>query len=412
MNTLSYIEDLLTSLKNKNTLAIQAGRSKSYTEDLLELILLNDGNITRDQVLSILKLKIGDTFRGGIITHLTQTDLNIYGYLMNPAILSYGMEWSNIIDADIMYDPFFDQDAIGSGYTNTGMMILQAGATSGIAFECTYRGAFVPSRFELMTAAAAGLLEDGIYWTSSQYSPSQARTVEISGDIITEGYANKSDQNIRSVCFVTFGVTEVTELQGINTGDETLKSLATTLTGGNNEVIAIEDLDMIPIINGDTMAAPNLKMLYITYVHLKALLTAIFGKTALGLNNCDNTSDENKPVSTLQAAAIAQKTDKLLTFVNVVNNATLALGNAFKTMLINKATAVTITVPLFASIAIPINTQIDFIQTGAGKVTFAPEGATIINSKGALKSISAQYSAATLIKTDTNTWLLIGDLIA
>ena len=80
----------------------------------------------------------------------------------------------------------------------------------------------------------------------------------------------------------------------------------------------------------------------------------------------------------------------------------------------NNASANTLTVPLNASVAFPIGTEITVIQTGAGATTISPAGGVTVNyyslSGAATRIIKAQWSAATLIKRDTNTWVLIGNL--
>ena len=67
--------------------------------------------------------------------------------------------------------------------------------------------------------------------------------------------------------------------------------------------------------------------------------------------------------------------------------------------------------PLNASVAFPIGTQITLIQTGAGQVTITPASGVTINATPGLKT-RVQWSAATLIKRATNTWVAIGDLAA
>lgn len=78
----------------------------------------------------------------------------------------------------------------------------------------------------------------------------------------------------------------------------------------------------------------------------------------------------------------------------------------------SNGSATTVTVPTNASVAFPVGTQIDCIQIGAGKVTFAAAGGVTLNSKAGNLAIAAQYVGATLIKTATNTWYVLGDLIA
>lgn len=78
----------------------------------------------------------------------------------------------------------------------------------------------------------------------------------------------------------------------------------------------------------------------------------------------------------------------------------------------NNASPQTYTVPPNSGVAFPIGTQIDVIQMGSGKVTFAPGSGVTIDSKGSNLSISAQFVGVTLIKVAVNEWVLIGDLVA
>lgn len=76
------------------------------------------------------------------------------------------------------------------------------------------------------------------------------------------------------------------------------------------------------------------------------------------------------------------------------------------------AGATTVTVPANSSVAFPVGTQIECIQEGAGKVTFAAAGGVTIKSQAGNLSIGAQYVGVSLIKTATDTWYLVGNLIA
>ncbi len=98
--------------------------------------------------------------------------------------------------------------------------------------------------------------------------------------------------------------------------------------------------------------------------------------------------------------------------VEKTSSYTLAASDAGKTINMNVGTANNLTVPLNSEVPFIIGQRLDVVQTGAGQTTFvAPVGVTI-NSKNSNKKIAARYSGATLIKLDTNTWLLIGDLTA
>lgn len=87
---------------------------------------------------------------------------------------------------------------------------------------------------------------------------------------------------------------------------------------------------------------------------------------------------------------------------------TLVSGDVNKLVTLSNASAVTVTVPngVFTS-----GQQINLQALGAGQVTVASDGTTTITSTPGLK-LRAQYSAATLICTGTNTFTLIGDISA
>ena len=88
---------------------------------------------------------------------------------------------------------------------------------------------------------------------------------------------------------------------------------------------------------------------------------------------------------------------------------TLVLADKAKVVEMNVASANNLTVPLNATVAFPVGTQIHIVQTGAGQTTVVATGGVTINSATTLK-IRAQWGAATLIKRAENTWVLVGDL--
>ena len=76
------------------------------------------------------------------------------------------------------------------------------------------------------------------------------------------------------------------------------------------------------------------------------------------------------------------------------------------------ATANTITVPTNASVAFPVGSQIHIIQYGTGKTQVIPVSGTVTIYATPGTFLRAQYSSATLLKCDTNIWMLMGDLSA
>lgn len=76
-----------------------------------------------------------------------------------------------------------------------------------------------------------------------------------------------------------------------------------------------------------------------------------------------------------------------------------------KLVTLNNASAITLTVPNGVFTA---GQQINLQQLGAGQVTVASDGTTVITGTGT--ATRAQYSAATLVCTSSNNFTLIGDL--
>ena len=76
----------------------------------------------------------------------------------------------------------------------------------------------------------------------------------------------------------------------------------------------------------------------------------------------------------------------------------------------SNGSAQTITVPPNSSVAFPVGTQIIVQNLGSANATLAEGSGVTINSKDDALEIDGQYAGATLIKTATDTWSLIGAL--
>jgi aspartate 1-decarboxylase len=85
---------------------------------------------------------------------------------------------------------------------------------------------------------------------------------------------------------------------------------------------------------------------------------------------------------------------------------TIVAGDAQSTVFVNNASGTTVTI----DDEIAIGERVDFVQKGAGAITFAAGSGVTLNSKDSLLSTAAQYAAATVIKEATNTYYLIGNL--
>jgi hypothetical protein len=90
---------------------------------------------------------------------------------------------------------------------------------------------------------------------------------------------------------------------------------------------------------------------------------------------------------------------------------TLGLADINAHLLFSSASAVTVTVPLNASVAFPIGSTIDLEQTGAGQVAVAAEaGVTINKPAGHTAATASQFAVVRLRKVALNTWTLFGEL--
>lgn len=92
---------------------------------------------------------------------------------------------------------------------------------------------------------------------------------------------------------------------------------------------------------------------------------------------------------------------------------TLVLTDNGRLVTLSNASAITVTVPLNSSVAYATGAIINVQQIGAGQVTIQGASGVTITSTGATATAPvtrAQYSAASIIKTSTDSWTVIGDI--
>ena len=89
---------------------------------------------------------------------------------------------------------------------------------------------------------------------------------------------------------------------------------------------------------------------------------------------------------------------------------TLTVADQETLIKFTNSSAINVTVPTNSSQAITIGKSISILAAGAGQITIVPFDITVtIRGNMTLKTRS-QYSMISLIKIDTNEWLIIGDL--
>jgi hypothetical protein len=93
------------------------------------------------------------------------------------------------------------------------------------------------------------------------------------------------------------------------------------------------------------------------------------------------------------------------------DNYTLVIGDAGKLVRVTHADAKTLTVPKNSAVAFPTGTKIAVVQGGAGQITIAPvDGDVTLESYDSALKLVGQYAGAVLIKRDTDTWVVEGNL--
>lgn len=131
--------------------------------------------------------------------------------------------------------------------------------------------------------------------------------------------------------------------------------------------------------------------------------TVAFVKTVNGVNNANQiqyySTETDSWVNYADASFVAKTSDY-----------TIALSDSGKTITVNSSSTVTVTVPLNSTVPFAIGTKVDVVGLGTGTVAFAGAVGVTINSKNSWLKLNSRYSGATIMKIDTNTWVLIGDL--
>ena len=146
--------------------------------------------------------------------------------------------------------------------------------------------------------------------------------------------------------------------------------------------------------------------------------TAVAGTTTLTLPAATDTlvgraTTDTLTNKTLTSPTINDAKQNLTLNAQTGTTYTFVLADNGKLVTLSNASAITATVPTNASVAYATGAIINIQQIGAGQVTIVGDTGVTITSTGATATTPktrAQYSAASIIKTGTDSWTVIGDI--
>jgi len=88
------------------------------------------------------------------------------------------------------------------------------------------------------------------------------------------------------------------------------------------------------------------------------------------------------------------------------------IGDVGRVITIENDGAITVTIPANSAVAFPTGTEIEFVQKGAGAITFAITDDTLNVSTHWTKVTNGAWSVVRLRKLTATIWVLTGDLVA
>lgn len=91
---------------------------------------------------------------------------------------------------------------------------------------------------------------------------------------------------------------------------------------------------------------------------------------------------------------------------------TAVLGDDGDLITFDNASAITFTIPPNSAVAFGIGTQINVMQLAAGVVTITAGAGVTLRSQGSKLKTNGQYAVATCCKIATDTWVVVGNLVA
>jgi hypothetical protein len=179
---------------------------------------------------------------------------------------------------------------------------------------------------------------------------------------------------------------------GVATADAAVPETVVTAKGDLLVAATSATVDNLAVGTNDfALVADSAQTLGVKWQNLSSRTETLTNKTI----NYNNNTITNLPAANLNLVLNAQ----------TGTTYTLVAGDVNKLVTLDNAAAVTVTIPngVFTT-----GQQINIQQIGVGEVTIANDGTTSFTGTGT--KLRAQYSAATIVCTGTNTFTVVGDL--
>ena len=135
--------------------------------------------------------------------------------------------------------------------------------------------------------------------------------------------------------------------------------------------------------------------------------------TLVGKDTTDTLTNKTLTSPILNTPTINDARQNLTLNAQTGTTYTLVITDNGRLVTLSNAAAITLTVPLNATVAYATGAIINVQQIGAGQVTIQGASGVTITSTGTTATTPktrAQYSAASIIKTGTDSWTVIGDI--
>lgn len=283
-------------------------------------------------------------------------------------------------------------------------------------------------------------IDTGVVSTLTGLSAHESDTTNVHGIADTSLLATKSYADTTASTQISTHESDTTNIHGIaDTSQLATKSYADTAAA--NAAAAIIDLapgaldtlnELAAAINDDASFASTVTTALATKlsttdaastyapINNPTFTGTVAGvtKTMVGLGNVDNTSDIDKPISTLTAAAISSINDTLATKSNNLTSRLLVGDSAYtitgqdlyKRLEFTSSSAVTVTIPSDGTENLPVGSSVEVLQAGTGKITVQGQDldVSIYGPDNQFKS-RVQWSSIFIEKRGSNSWLITGD---